>query len=97
MASRRHRAGDALLTAKPFQDDADLVLGAMVFARGAANITDQLFGRPPPRGWGGGFLTHLDSPRGYDEPEFLRYSNCQFRLMGADGGHRIVLEAFGFD
>jgi hypothetical protein len=32
-------------------------------------------------------LAHLHSPRGYDEPEILRYSNRQFGLIGADAGH----------
>ena len=31
--------------------------------------------------------THPHSPLGYDEPEFLRYSNRQIGLTGTDGGH----------
>jgi hypothetical protein len=57
----------------------------MVLARGAANIADQFFGWHP-RGWASGFLVHLHSPWGYDEPEILRYSNRQFGLIGADAG-----------
>jgi hypothetical protein len=40
-----------------------------------------------PNGWSGGFLAHLHSPWGYDEPEILRYSNRQFGPIGADAGH----------
>ena len=58
----------------------------MVLARGAAHIADQLFGWHP-RGWGGGFLAHLHSAWCYDDPKILRYSNRQFGLIGADGGH----------
>ena len=61
----------------------DLVLGGMVLARGAANITHQFFAWRTG-GWDGGFLAHLHSPWGYDEPELLRYSNRQFRPIGAD-------------
>jgi hypothetical protein len=57
----------------------------MVFARGAANIAHQLIGWHP-RGWGGGFLAHLHSPGGYDEPAILRYSIRQFGLTCADAG-----------
>ena len=35
---------NAFLAAEPFQDNADLVLGGMVLACGAANVADQLFG-----------------------------------------------------
>jgi hypothetical protein len=35
---------NAFLAAEPFQEDADLVLGGMVLARGAASIADELFG-----------------------------------------------------
>jgi hypothetical protein len=57
----------------------------MARPRGSANIADKLFGWHP-RGWGGGFLAHPHSPRGYDEPEILRYSNRQFGPIGADAG-----------
>ena len=83
MASWWHRPADAFLAAEPFQDDADLVLGGMVLARGAANITNQFFGWHP-RGRGRGFLAHLHSPWGYDEPEILRASNRQYGPIGAD-------------
>jgi hypothetical protein len=62
-----------------------LVLGGTVLARGAANITHQLFGLHTS-GWDGGFLAHLHSPWGYDEPEILRYLNRQFGPIGADTG-----------
>ena len=41
------KGGDAFLAAEPFQDDADLVLGGMVLARGTANIADRLFSWHP--------------------------------------------------
>ena len=58
---------NACLGAEAFRDDADLVLGGMVLARGAANVADQLFGWHAT-GWGGGLLAHLHSRWGYDEP-----------------------------
>jgi hypothetical protein len=49
----------------------------MVLARGVANIAHQLFGWHT--GWRrAGFLDHLHSPWGYDEPEILRTSSRQF-------------------
>jgi L-gulonate 3-dehydrogenase len=57
-----------------------------LIAASAANIADQFFGWYP-RGWDGGFLAHLHSPWGYDEPEILHYSNRQFGPTGADAGH----------
>ena len=77
---------NAFLGAEPFRDDADLVLGGMVLAHGAANIADQPFGWHAT-GWGGGLLAHLHSRWGYDEPETLRHSNRQFGTVGADGGN----------
>ncbi len=44
----------------------DLVLVGMMLARGAANFMDQLFGRQS-FGWGGVFLAHFQSPRGFNE------------------------------
>ena len=79
------KGSDAFPAAEPFQDNADLVLGGMVLARGAANIANQLFGWHTD-GWGRGFLALLHSPWGYDEPEILRYSNRQFGPIGADAG-----------
>ncbi len=58
----------------------------MVLARGATDIADKLFGWHP-HGRGGGFLAHLHSPWGYDEPEILRASNRHFGPIGADAGH----------
>jgi hypothetical protein len=57
----------------------------MVLPCGAANIADQFFGCCA-LGWGGGFLAHLHSPWGYDEPKILCYSNHQFGPIGADAG-----------
>ena len=59
----------------------------MVLARGTANIADQFSGWDP-RGQASGFLAHLHSPWGYDEPEILRYSNRQFGPIGANPGQR---------
>jgi hypothetical protein len=58
----------------------------MLLAGGAAVIADQLSGWHP-RGWDGGFLAHLHSPWGYDEPEFLRYSNRQLGPLRTDDRH----------
>ena len=41
---------NAFITTRPFQDDADLVLGVMALTRGAANIADRLFGWHPRSG-----------------------------------------------
>ena len=41
---------NAFLAFEPLQYDADLILGGMVLAHGAANIADQFFGWHP-RGW----------------------------------------------
>jgi hypothetical protein len=86
----------AFLTVKPFQDDADFVLGGMVLARGTANVAHQLFGWYPC-GRGGEFVAHLHSPWGYDEPEILRYSNRQFGPKGADAGHAAGLDVEHWD
>ena len=58
----------------------------MARARGATDIADKLFGWHP-HGWGGGWLAHRRSPWGYDEPEIIHYSNSEFGLIVADGGH----------
>jgi hypothetical protein len=81
---------DALLAAQPFEDDADLVLGRVVLTGVTANVTHYIFGGRLGGG-GGGFLAHLHSPGGYDEPEILRYSTTPFRLMGADAEHGLEL------
>jgi hypothetical protein len=87
MARRTRRS----LTAQAFEDDADLVLGRVVLAGGPADVAhDFLGGRLGGRllgGGGGGFLAHLHSPRGYDEPEILRSSTTPVCLKGADVGH----------
>ena len=64
----------------------------MVLARGAANIAHQLFSWHTG-GWGRGFLAHLHSPWGYDEPEILRYSNRHFGPIGADDGQEDARDA----
>jgi hypothetical protein len=79
------QGGDAFLAAQAFEDDADLVLGRVVLPGHAADVAHQLLGRRLGGG-GEGFLAHLHSPRGYDEPEILRSSTTPFRLKGADVG-----------
>ena len=81
---------NAFLKSASIQHDADLVLGGTVLARGTANIAHQLFGWYP-RGWGGGFLAHLHSPWGYDEPEILHTSNRHFGPIGADAGQAVLI------
>ena len=66
-----------------------LVLDGVAPACNAAIIADQFFGWHP-RGWGGGFLAHLHSPWGYDEPEMLCHSNRQFAPIGADAGQALT-------
>jgi hypothetical protein len=65
----------------------------MALARGTANTADQSFGWYP-HGWVGGFLAHLHSRWGYDEPEILRNSNRQFGPIGADAGQGSALRLF---
>ncbi len=71
------------LRAQAFQNDADLVLGGMVFACGTANIAHQLFGWHQ-RGRGGRLLAHLHSRWCYDEPEILRSLTTPVCLKDAD-------------
>src|SRR5580693_7672736 len=52
--------------------------------RSAADILHDLFCRFLHRP---GFLSHLRSLKGYDEPEILPYSTRRNCLIGADAGH----------
>src|SRR5580704_10094719 len=52
--------------------------------RSAADILHDLFCRFLHRP---GFLSHLRSFKGYDEPEILPYSTRRNCLIGADAGH----------
>jgi hypothetical protein len=66
------------------EHDADLLLGRTLLAGGPADIAYKPFGRCL------GVLDFglmLHSSGGHDEPETLRYSSRQFRLIGADVGH----------
>jgi hypothetical protein len=80
---------NTLFSANPSRDDADLVLGGMVLARGTANIAHLLFGLNPCRQHDE-FLAYLHSAWAYDEPEILRNSNRQFGPTGADAGQRFT-------
>jgi hypothetical protein len=66
------------ITAKPFQDNADVVFSEMMLARDAADISDQLFGWRTNRR-SRGCLACFYSLWGYKAPEILDYSN---RLTG---------------
>ena len=62
---------DAGFAAQPVEDDADFLLGGILLAGGPAIISHE------PRGRcfrGCGFLSHVHSSGGYDEPEILRSS-----------------------
>src|SRR5580693_6972167 len=56
--------------------------------RSAADILHDLFCRFLHRP---GFLSHLRSLKGYDEPEILPYSTRRNCLIGADAGHMLTL------
>src|SRR5262245_10931800 len=64
--------GNRLFAAQAVQHDADLLFGRVAFAHRPADAFDDLLGR---QGVGVGFLSHLRSPEGYDEPEILPSSN----------------------
>src|SRR5262245_49839556 len=61
--------GNTVLAAKPVQHDPDLVFNRIVLASRPANVFDDLFGRHLRCL---GFLSHLRSLNGYDEPEHTR-------------------------
>src|SRR6476646_9413669 len=63
---------DADLAAQAVQDDPDLLFGRVTPARRPADVLDDLFRRQVG---GAGFLSHLRSPEGYDEPEILPSSS----------------------
>jgi hypothetical protein len=75
--------GDTVLAAQPFQHDADLVFRREVPPGRAPNVFHDLCRRFFRRH---GFLSHLRSLRGYDEPEILPSSIHPICLKGADGG-----------
>src|SRR5207253_1005418 len=76
--------GDTVLAAQSFQHDPDLVFSREVSPRRAADVLQHLCGRFIHRH---GFLYHLRSLKGYDEPEILPSSTHPICLMSADGGH----------
>src|SRR3954470_6546560 len=76
--------GNAGFAANPVQHDSDLVFSRIVLARRAADVLYKLFGRPVRCP---GFLSHLRSLNGYDEPEILLSSPHRFCPMSADAGH----------
>ena len=61
---------NAFLEDEPFPDNADLVLGGIVLARGAANIAHKLFGSHSGRE-SRGFLAHSHTPGGDGAPEII--------------------------
>jgi hypothetical protein len=64
--------GNAVFAAKSIEYDPNLILSRIVFARRSPNLSDDLFGR---RLRCPGFLSHLRSLIGYDEPEILLSSS----------------------
>jgi hypothetical protein len=75
--------GDAVLAAKAFQNDADLLLGRLLLARRPADVLDDLLSRIFRQIR---MLSHLRSCERYDEPETLPSSIPLICLMSADGG-----------
>src|SRR3981081_3779252 len=79
--------GDALLAAEAHQDDADLLFCRELPACRPPDVFHDLcrrfLGRP-------GFLSHLRSLKGYDEPEIIPSSTRPICLMGADVGQQIT-------
>jgi hypothetical protein len=59
---------DAVLAAKAVEHDTDLLIGRILLARGSPNVLHDPLGR---RLLVLGFLSHLHSLNGYDEPEIL--------------------------
>src|SRR5690606_29238111 len=61
--------GDRFLSTQSLQNDADLLFSTILLAGCTTNVLDDLLRRrfPCP-----GFLSHLRSLKGYDEPEILR-------------------------
>src|SRR5208283_4050963 len=75
--------GDTVLAAQAFQHDADLVFGREVSPRRATDVLHDFCRRLFSRH---GFLSHLRSLKGYDEPEILPSSTHPNCLISADGG-----------
>jgi len=96
MPSRRHSSafdhcprtnggqGLIVFAAQAVQDDPDLLLRGILFARGALDVLDDLLGRFPPRS---SCLSHVPLLGGYDEPETLPYQIPLFGPIGADVRH----------
>src|SRR5262249_14697240 len=82
--------GDAVLAAQAFQYNADLVFRREVSPRRATDLLHHFGRRFFLRH---GFLSHLRSLKGYDEPEILPSSTHPICLMSADGGHCQTREA----
>src|SRR6202023_2658197 len=76
--------GDALLAAQAFQHNADLLFCRELPACRPPDVFHDLFRRFLHRP---GFLSHLRSLKGYDEPEILPSSTRPICLIGADAGH----------
>ena len=75
--------GDAVLAAQSLQHDTDLVFGRKMPSRRTTDVPYHLicrFSRRP------GFLSHLRSFEGYDEPEILPSSTRPICPIGADAG-----------
>ena len=79
---------NAFLEDEPFPDNADLVLGGIVLARGAANIAHKLFGSHSGRE-SGGFLAHSHTPGGDGAPEIINSLNQPFSPIEADEGSQV--------
>src|ERR1700719_4512322 len=77
--------GDALLAAQALQHNADLLFCRELPACRPPDVLHDLFRRFLHRP---GFLSHLRSLKGYDEPEILPSSTRPICLIGADGGHQ---------
>src|SRR5262249_47147920 len=75
--------GDAVLAAQAFQYNADLVFRREVSPRRATDLLHHFCRRFFLQH---GFLSHLRSLEGYDEPEILPSSTHPICLMSADGG-----------
>src|SRR5580700_5596571 len=80
---------DAFLAAQALKHDADLRFGRELSACRPPDVFHDLFRRFLHRP---GFLSHLRSLKGYDEPEILPSSTRQICLMGADVGQRTCIE-----
>jgi hypothetical protein len=75
--------GDAVLAAQAFQYNANLVFRLEVSPRRATDLLHHFCRRFFLRH---GFLSHLRSLQGYDEPDILPSSTHPICLMSADGG-----------